>query len=239
MRVALQAFQLNSSSRNISWLTYLALSAAVTKQIEESSLCIHQNTRGLMRISLSLFGIGKMGEWKAQVHCCPRGILPEVPVYHLRSQKKNECVCSALSSFALQAPTTKQEILPHEQFSWMWRPEVRSWSSSVPGTPAPAVSHDPSLLASQILPEISSLLRASADLSNCSMCSLSFLNLHWLLLSSPSFPGLPPGDLCALQPLAGYMTFDGRLFGPWCTQIFFLRGILLFILFFKVLFIYF
>lgn len=38
VRVALRAFQLSSSSRNISWLTYLALSIVVSGQIKESWL---------------------------------------------------------------------------------------------------------------------------------------------------------------------------------------------------------
>lgn len=100
MQVALQAFQLNSSSRNISWLTHLALSVAVTKQIE-FSLHIHQTTLGLMWIPLSLFGIGKVEEWKAEVQSCPWEIFTWGASHHLESQEKNKSVYCPPSSFAL------------------------------------------------------------------------------------------------------------------------------------------
>lgn len=203
MRVALQAFQLNSSSRNISWLTYLALSIVVTEQIKESSLPFCQTILESMRICLSLFGRQKDGGMKSW------GSLLPVRDFDLRGHGSIGRVRLKIKVHALLFPTLlfsfrvlplSRKIFPEQQVTpgvktqrWMlWR-EVREL---VPGAPAPLGSHNPLLLASQILLGTSSLLRLSCTALIAVHALRSSLILFWLSLTRPSFPGLPLGNLC-------------------------------------------
>lgn len=132
MRVALQAFQLNSSSRNISWLTYLALSVAVTKQIGESSLWFRQTPLGLTWIRLFLFGPWKGGGmWSWSPLAPRRDFSLSVQSAVWRARKK--CVCS-FPGFAL---LLQDSIARLEELSsrvahlgvttqrWAWRRHIK------------------------------------------------------------------------------------------------------------------
>ena len=122
MRVALQAFQLNSSSRNISWLTYLALSVAVTKQIGESSLWFRQTPLGLTWIHLFLSGPwkgGGMQSWSPLVPSRDFSLSVQSAAWRAR---KSVCTPFQASPFSFKTPSPGWKGFLPGRLTWVWWP---------------------------------------------------------------------------------------------------------------------
>lgn len=132
----------------------MALSVAVTEPIEEPALRWASPYPSLA----SERGRNE----KLTPFVAHEGFLPEVTAGHLESQKKKKSVRSPLSCFALlQVLPAGRGLFLEGSSAGREDPEMsigRSERSSTPGVLASSGSHGLSLLASQILLEISSLL---------------------------------------------------------------------------------
>lgn len=148
MRVALQAFQLNSSSRNISWLTYLALSVAVTKQIGESSLWFRQTPLGLTWIRLFLSGPWKGGGMWSWSPLAPRRDL-SLSVQSAVWRARKKCVCAPFpaSPFSFKTPSPGWKSFLPGWLTWVWRPRDEPGGETLRNfhtwDKCPYGSHDP------------------------------------------------------------------------------------------------
>lgn len=164
--MALQAFQLSSSSRNISWLIYLALSVVVTGLMKDSSLPFCHSGAELIWSTYPHLAEGKTEEWKAklkyygpwEIFFLHMKFLPELLPEHLKSQRAD-------FALLLQGPGTEQGDFPEHRCTWAWRPGCECAGEQLEFVPT----------CETCCFRGSPAFEVWADVSNCRTCSLEFL----------------------------------------------------------------